>query len=167
MTADALFTGSSFTLTSTLNGAIGTTPTGAYVWGFDRGAGTPRFAPTYAGVLFDSVVIVNPDGTGSVRDLTNGAATPLPAGSVSITGSSFSATFSASLLPGKGNTADKYTWNLWPRVGNVAGLPGVSDFAPDNSNAPVGSVPEPSALAFLGAGVFSLMSVRRRLRRGR
>ena len=47
LSAQVFFNGSDFRFTSTLNGAIGATPNAIYVWGIDRGAGTPGF-PTIA-----------------------------------------------------------------------------------------------------------------------
>ena len=72
--------------TGTVNGAVGTTTNGAWVWGLDRGQGTERFQPAFgAGVKFDSVVALFANQTGSFIDLIAG--TPpqaLPGGSVHV-----------------------------------------------------------------------------------
>lgn len=137
--AEATFNGSTFTFTSTQAGAVGMTAGGFYVWGIDRGRGTSRFADIAPGVRFDAVVVVRPDGTGAVTDLTSGSApvsTPLPAGSITVSGATITARVAAALLPTQGLAPAAYTVNLWPRngVGNNAQI---SDFAPDNRNAPV------------------------------
>lgn len=130
--------GSNFVFESTSAGPIGTTPGALFVWGVNRGAGTARFGDLAPGVLFDAVVIIRPDGTGQVVDLTTTppTATPLPGGSVTIDGAELRARVPASLLPSRGFQPADYTVNLWPRTG-VGNNNQISDFAPDNSNAPV------------------------------
>src|SRR5688572_22622486 len=71
---DAILTGpDEVVLVSTQAAPTGTTPGASYVWGIDRGAGTEPFPtldpPTGEGVIFDSVVVLLPDGTGSFIDL--------------------------------------------------------------------------------------------------
>ena len=140
--AEVTYDGSTFVLTSTQAGAVGATAGGFYVWGIDRGRGTARFADIAPGVRFDAVVVLRPDGSGMVTDLTSGAApvsTPLPAGSVTISGATITARVADALLPTQGLAPAAYTANLWPRngAGNNAQI---SDFAPDNRNAPVGTI---------------------------
>jgi hypothetical protein len=74
-----------------------------------------------------------------VVDLTATSPTPtnLSAGSVTISGNTISARVPANLLPTKGFSVEGYTVNLWPRVGVGNNNVQISDFAPDNSNAPV------------------------------
>ena len=148
-----------FTLTATLDGAVGSTATGLYVWGVNRGAGTAGFqANGITGVRFDRVVILRPDGTGTVAGAGN-----LPAGSVSILGSTITATVSGSLLPstGFGNKLD-YTWNLWPRDGAFTGFAAISDFAPNNASFTAAPVPEPSTAVLSMLGLGGLLAWRRR-----
>ncbi len=142
-----------FKLTSTMNGAVGSTPTGFYVWGANRGAGTAGFAASgIDGVRFDRVVILRPDGTGTVAGVGD-----LPAGSVSIFGNTISGIVSGSMLVSTGFEKLDYTWNLWPRDGAFAaqGFAAISDFAPDNANftSTPGLVPEPETYALLLAGL--------------
>jgi len=158
-----------FQFIGTTAGAIGTTPAAGgesalYVWGVDRGVGTERFlagTPSIGeGVSFDSVVILRPDGSGTVNLFgLGGGATALPIGTALISGNTISAFLDAFLLPTQGLAFSDYTWNLWPRFGGGLNAQ-ISDFAPDASNARV-TIPEPSSLALLGIG--ALAFVRRRL----
>ena len=162
--ANAFLTGSTFRFTSLSAGAVGTTPGALFVWGVNRGQGTARFGALAPGVLFDAVVVVNPDaGTVTVNDLINATSTPLPVGAVSFSGARLTATIAASLLPTLpgGFARSAYTANLWPRVGQ--GLTAISDFAPDNSNlAVVTPEPESVALVLPAAGALAVYARRRR-----
>ncbi len=146
-----------FTLSSTQSGNVGLTATGLYVWGVNRGAGTAGFAANgLPGVLFDRVVLLRPDGTGSI------SGTNLPAGSVLISGTTISASFSGSLLPSTGFAKGAYTFNLWPRDGALpAGFSQISDFAPDNANFTATVVPEPASALLMSLGLAGLLWRRR------
>lgn len=148
-----------FTLSATMDGAIGSTASGFYVWGVNRGAGTAGFANIgISGVRFDRVVILRPDGTGAV-----GGVGALPSGSVTIAGNTITGVVSGSLLPGTGfgNKLD-YTWNLWPRDGAFAGTAAISDFAPNNANFTATPVPEPGTAVLSALGLAGLLAWRRR-----
>lgn len=168
--ASVTFDGTSFVFSSTQNGPVGTTPTGLYVWGIDRGQGTPRFGviPSIGsgpydatGVLFDSVLVLRPNATGVVNDLISGPpGTNLAASSVRIDGNEISAVVPASLLPSRGFGFDQYGFNLWPRDGAVpAGDHQISDFAPDNSTFRATRVTEPASLGLLSLGVAMLLGL--------
>jgi MYXO-CTERM domain-containing protein len=148
-----------FTLTATMDGLIGSTSTGFYVWGVNRGAGTAGFASLgLNGVRFDRVIILRPDGTGTIPGV--GA---LPGGSIAINGKTITGVVSGSLLTSTGFTNKlDYTFNLWPRDGAFTGNAAISDFAPNNANFTATAVPEPST-ALLGAvGLAGLLAWRRR-----
>ena len=136
--AEVTFDGTNFVFTGTVVGTIGTTPGALFVFGVDRGQGTPRFGDIATGVHFDLVVVGRADGTGTVMDLTTMPPTPtnLAAGSVAVTGSTIRITVPASLLPSRGFSTAKYTANFWPRVG-VGNNNQIADFAPDNVNLQV------------------------------
>ena len=148
-----------FTLTATMSGAVGSTATGLYVWGVNRGAGAAGFAANgITGVRFDRVILLRPDGTGTVA-----GAGALPGGSVMLSGNTITATVSGSLLPSTGfaNKLD-YTWNLWPRDSVFAGFTAIADFAPDNANFTATPVPEPSTAVLSLLGLGGLLAWRRR-----
>lgn len=138
-TMEVSYDGTMFDFNATVVGTVGTTAGGVYVWGVNRGSGTARFGSIATGVLFDLVVIVKPGGISSVRDFNSGTATDLPAGAVTITGSTIDVKVSASLLPPQGFAPEQFTSNFWPRTGLVSNSQ-IADFAPDNSNAPVRSL---------------------------
>ncbi|MBA2646850.1 MAG: PEP-CTERM sorting domain-containing protein [Pyrinomonadaceae bacterium] len=173
LSAQVTFTGTEFLFAGRVNAAIGTTPGTLYVFGIDRGAGTPRFgvintgSATYdaTGVLFDSVVTVRPDGTGTVTLLVPlpPAATQLAPGSVTITGDSFLARVPVALLPSLGFAPSQFTWNLWPRLG-AGNNNQISDFAPNNSNAPV-ATPEPATVLLISTGLVGIAAKLRRRRK--
>ncbi len=163
--ANVTFDGSRFALSATLNGAIGTTAGAFYVFGIDRGAGTERFntgvLPIGAGIRFDSVFILRPDGTGAFNDLLTNVSTPLAAGNIQVSGNTISGTLLLSLATSQGQAASEYGFNLWPRLG-AGNNNQISDFAPDNSSFRATAVPEPASLSLLGLGVAGMAALRRR-----
>lgn len=151
-----------FTLSTILADKVGKTPGALYVWGIDRGLGTERFlagTPSIgAGVFFDSVLVVRPNGTGFYNDFINTVTTNLnlaniDIGSLTVTVQDLPVNLFASNTAGF-TTPDKYTWNLWPRVG-LGQNNQISDFAPDAANLgfQVTAVPEPETWAMLVAGL--------------
>ena len=156
---DVTFDGNKFVLSATMSGAIGTTPGALYVWGVDRGAGTARFGSLASGVLFDSVIVLQPNGTGSVNRIVGGGSTALSPGDITISGNTITASVLASFLPSQGFAPADYTFNLWPRLGSGNNNQ-ISDFAPDNSNIAAQSVPEPSTFVMIGiAGIVGAVAV--------
>ncbi|WP_445371795.1 hypothetical protein ACH518_02855 [Methylomonas sp. HW2-6] len=146
-----------FHFESTFAAAIGTSPGGLYVLGFDRGAGTGRFAASgLPNVLFDSVVVINTNGSGAVNLLVPQpvVSTPFAAGTAVIDGAKLSLDILGSWLPSAGFSKSGYTWNLWPRDGSQpAGFGQISDFAPDSVNAAVQVVPLPGAVWLFGSAL--------------
>ena len=120
---------------------------GLYIIGVDRGLGTPRFAgrePVIGpNVLWDSVVRVNPNGTGLFNNVIAGIVTPLDPADIVIDGNEFTASVPLTvMLPASTRPPCEWTYNLWPRnsavIGNNAAVP---DLAPDDGNSPVQTVP--------------------------
>jgi hypothetical protein len=119
---------------------------GLYLFGVDRGQGTPRFltATPVVGpnVVWDAIVRVNPDGTGQVNNVLAGVITPLDPADISISGDEFTASVPLGLLmPSATRPPQEWTYNLWPRTGIVRGTNvHVSDLAPDDGNSPVQTI---------------------------
>jgi hypothetical protein len=158
--------GSNFLFTAMVNAPINTTPEAFYVWGIDRGAGsvTSNFSALgLPNIFFDTVLVVQNEGTGGVNDLT-GVDPPvtLAAGAVTSSGNTIQALVPLSALPSRGLAASQYGWNLWPRWGGIPmSNAQISDFAPNTVNAQVDVVAEPSTWLFLSAGLIALGGVRR------
>jgi len=171
-----LFGQSNFVFSATMDDNISTAPSGSvYVFGLNRGKGAALFAgalPAGFGtsVLFDSVVALFADGSGGlfadIIDATGGfntVVTPFGPSNVQISGATITGSLLASLIPTRGFAPSDYTWNLWPRTGlGGTAADQISDFAPDNSNVLVTSVPEPGTLSLLVAGLLALGFTRRR-----
>jgi hypothetical protein len=112
-----------------------------YLFGVDRGSGTPRFLSTPGpvigpNVVWDSIVRVNPDGTGLFNNVAGGVITPLGPDDIRIDGDEFTVSVPLSvMLPASARPPEEWTYNLWPRdgIGNNAQ---VSDLAPDDGNSP-------------------------------
>ena len=156
----AEFDGTNFRLSSTMAGPI-VAGTGFYVIGVDRGAGTAGFASIgLPGVLFDSIIRLNQDGTGSVNRMPG--TVNLDPGSINISGSTISAIVPLSLLPTRGFGPLNYGFNIWPRTSTVAGTAAISDFAPNNST--ITAAPEPAAWALMLLGFGSVGALIRRRR---
>jgi uncharacterized protein (TIGR03118 family) len=120
---------------------------GLYIIGVDRGQGTARFAgrtPVIGpNVLWDSVVRINPDGTGLFNNIIAGVVTQLNPADITIDGNEFSVSVPLSaMLPSATRPPEEWTYNLWPRnsavIGNNAAVP---DLAPDDGNSPMRVVP--------------------------
>ena len=116
---------------------------GLYLFGVDRGRGTPRFragTPVIGpNVTWDAIVRVNPNGTGLVNNQVAGVVTQLDPADIHINGNTLTASVPLGvLMQGAVRPPEQWTYNLWPRNGIVVGQNvHVSDLAPDDGNSPV------------------------------
>jgi hypothetical protein len=163
--AQVLRFGGSFLFLSSMNGPLIDTRT-TYVWGVDRGAGTPGLftgnPPVGPGVTFDAVVVMRIDGSSTVTAFNDGAPptiTQLPA-SVAVAGNQMLGFVDYALLPSRGFGLSDYRFNLWTRTGG--GNTGIADLA--QGEGTFGAVPEPASWAMLIAG-FGLVGGAARRRR--
>jgi hypothetical protein len=100
--AEVLFDGSSFLFTSTSAAPIGTTPTGVFMWGINRGAGFATFPVIAPGVTFDAVAVIVPGGNSFISDLAAMIDIPIAASDVTVSGAFLSALVPLSALPSLG-----------------------------------------------------------------
>jgi len=180
--ASSTYSGVNIFLSATMDGNIGTTHEGIYIWGVDRGLGTELLAappggitdttvPVGQGVPFDAFIFLDNAGHGNVFLLTNEArphvlsVTPLAAGAVTISGRTISAVIPRSMLPDQGAGIAHYGYNIWPRFNDIGSNTRVTDFLPDDRNFEGSAVPEPAVWATMITG-FGLAgaTVRRRRR---
>lgn len=136
------------TFSGTMKGNIDTRSQKLYIFGVNRGAGAagqnlvfqgplggePKIG---SGVLWDAAVALTAAGQALFFDVLNPGLVPLPNVPVSINGNQITATVPLSLFPSQGFKLKEYTYNLWPRSELSFANTVVSDFAPDNHNAPV------------------------------
>jgi hypothetical protein len=159
--------GGDFVISGTVNGAIGTTPGAAYVFGVNTGgAGSPF--PLAPGILFNSKIVLSANGPSMVTDnIANPTVTTLGAGAVTVAGDTITALIPLSLLPGTGLSPSDFGFAFWPNDG--AGFTEISDFAPNDSTFTVGGagVPEPATWAMMLVGVGGLGATARAGRRRR
>jgi hypothetical protein len=143
----------SFIFYSAMNGLIGDVGT-SYVWGVDRGAGaTGLFAgtpPVGPGITFDAVVVVRPDGSGTVTAFNEaGPPTVTDILGATFVGDTEIITFvDFGLLPSRGFALGDYRFNLWTRT--AGGNTGIADLA--QGEGTFGAVPEPATWAMLMIG---------------
>jgi hypothetical protein len=174
VSADVAFDGTSFFLSTTMDGAIGTTTGSLFVWGVDRGSGAPRLtfgSPSVgAGILFDAVIVMFPDGTLRVVTIPLAGAPTINqiAGGSVIDGNALSATVNAALLGSMGFAPEDYTFSLWSRARVNPALDGtnaeIADFLASSGSMHARAVPEPATwlMMLLGFGVSGALIRRRR-----
>jgi hypothetical protein len=165
LSANVTLNGSDFDFTATLNGPIGETPGAVYVFGLDRGKGTPKFANIgNPDVIFDSTFVIKNTGGGVVNDLISKTKTSIT--DITFSGATLNAVVPLSDLPSEGFSPNQYTFNLWPEAGAAnSGNTEISDFAPNNSMArvSVSTAPEPGTMALFSlAGAAAIGLLRRR-----
>ncbi|GIL39279.1 PEP-CTERM sorting domain-containing protein [Roseiterribacter gracilis] len=159
---DVRFQGSYFKLTGVMAGNIDTSHAGIYAWGIDRGAGQEHFVhgmpPAGFGVKFDTVLLVNNDGTANTLDfVAGGGLKPCSTCVITIKDNVVTALLPLDLVSSRGLSQGAFTFNLWPRVALNSNAD-ISDFAPDASNV---GVPEPASVTLLAVGLLALFGVRR------
>ena len=154
--AVVLIDGDTLQLGGVMFDRIGLSSDPTYVWGIDRGAGTPGLftgTPSVgADVLFDAVLAFGPDGGGQLVAFNDGApptVTSLAAGTIGIFGSVSIARIPLALLPSRGFRTNQYSYNLWTRGGD--GNAQIADLA-SNLNFFAEGVPEPGTWALLLVG---------------
>ena len=178
LSGDVAFDGTSYFLSTTMNGAVGTTTGSLFVWGVDRGSGAPRLtfgSPSVgAGVLFDAVIVMFPDGTLRVVTIPLAGAPTITqfAGGTVIDGDTMSATVSLALLGSMGFAPEDYTFGLWSRARVNPAMDGtnaeIADFLSGSGSINARAVPEPATwltmlLGFGAAGA----AIRKRRKPGR
>src|SRR5215218_8202551 len=170
------FTQPGVTLTSTVNGAIGSTIGSAFIWGIDRGSGTDRLitsgppAVGPADLLLDAVVRLESGGGGRVMTFpTVGApiTTLLDPSTIFISGSTISTTIPFAVLFSTGFAPEDYTYSFWTRS-ELGSQAFIADLAPDGGSFRGTAVPEPATWMMMIAGfglVGGAMRMARRRRR--
>lgn len=157
--AEARFDGVNFNLSLALNGPINSPEGKLWVWGINRGAGTPRlnvlFDPDLdPSVLWDSLAVLSADGTLRVVAFPQAGAPAITtiAGGAVVSGNQITAAVPFSLLPSRGYASSSYTFQLWSRQRVNPAVDGpnteIADFGPRLFAA----VPEPASWAMMIAG---------------
>jgi hypothetical protein len=180
--ASVTYDANNFYLTAVMAGKIGSTDTGFYVWGVDTGTAidffraehdNPMFPDAHGnkspdplvgvGVNFDTFIVLNTNGTGSVNYFSGEPSEGV--GAVTINGRVITATVARDALE-DGATIDpsKFGFNIWPRANGFRNDQ-IADFAPDGKNFNGSAVPEPAAwaLMIMGFGGCGAAMRRRRL----
>lgn len=175
LSGDVAFDGTSYFLTSTVNGDIGSTTGSIFVWGVNRGSGTPRLTfgtPSVgADILFDAVIVMFPDGTLRVVTIPLAGAPTINviAGGTDVAGNMLSATVSLALLGSMGFAPEDYTFSFWSRTRINPALDGtnaeIADFLPSSTFAR--TVPEPATWLSMLLGFGVIGSVMRKSRKAR
>jgi len=161
--------GSAFDLSLTLAGPASGSANVLYVWGIDRGAGTPRLnalpGPDLdANVKWDSVAVLFGNGTLRVVTFPQAGAPTFTnfAGGAVFNGNSVTASVPLALLPSRGFTPDDYRFQLWSRYRTNPALDGsnteIADFGPRMT----AQVPEPASWAMMILGFAAVGFARRR-----
>ena len=174
LSADVAFDGTSFFLSTTVDGTVGTTAGSLFVWGVDRGSGAPRLtfgSPSVgAGILFDAVIVMFPDGTLRVVTIPLAGAPTINqfAGGTVINGDTLSATVSSALLGSMSFAPEDYNFSLWSRARVNPAMDGtnaeIADFLTSSGALQARAVPEPATwlTMLLGFGVSGAIIRRRK-----
>jgi hypothetical protein len=188
VSASGTYNSTTLFLSSTQNGAVGTSTGNHYVWGVDRGKGqdtilahTPGQPSLGNGVKFDAFITFDSTGTQDglfwvtyKADKSVDTVTPrfFDPSWVTISGDTISAAIPLAELPSTGFDVAHYGLNLWPRLGDTSTTAHIVDFAPNGlEQSPDGNplfnpsaVPEPASWALMIVG-FGLAGATLRRRR--
>lgn len=162
VSAQAIYTGSSFTFTSTLAGPV---TSGFYVWGVNQGGNDAVFGSFAPGVLFDTAVIFASGGPDLLVNFTSGMAsgmTSFSSSDVTVSGDTITAVLPASDFPSLGFVPSSYQVNLWTRDGITGGVNQIAMFAPGDFDTGV-STPEPATLPLAALSLTALAFSAKRL----
>ena len=160
LSLQVVFTDSGVTVTSTVNGTIGTTPGSAFIWGIDRGSGTDRLitsgppAVGPADLFLDAVIRLESGGGGRVMTFpTVGApiTTLLDPSTIFISGSTISTTIPFDVLFSTGFAHEDYTYAFWTRS-ELGSQAFIADLAPDGGSFKGTAVPEPATWIMMIGG---------------
>lgn len=169
ISASAQYTNDYLFLSSTMNGAIGTTNGSLFLWGVNRGSGTDRLitsGPPAVGtptILLDSVVRFEANGTGRVVNFPAmgvPVTTLLDPSLITISGNTISGRIPWALLPTTGFDRADYTFINWSRSA-LGSQQFIADLAPGDRSFTANAVPEPASWAMLIAGFGLVGSVAR------
>jgi hypothetical protein len=175
LSGDVAFDGSSFFLTATMAAAIAPTPGKLFVWGINRGTGTPRIDllrdPDIApGILLDAVVVMLPNGALTVVNIPTAGpptSTFFPGGTT-VSGNTVSATVPLSLLGSTGFSPAHYTFGFWSRLRVDPAVDGtnneIADFLQGSGALNARVVPEPDSWLIMLLGLGTVGAVMRKRR---
>lgn len=178
LSGDVAFDGTSFLFTATMAGSITPTPGQLYVWGINRGAGTPRIDllrdPDIAGdILFDAVIVMLPNGMLTIVTIPVAGAPSFTniVGGTTISGDTLSASIPLSSLFSTGFAPEDYTFGFWSRIRVDPTIDGtnheIADFLAGSGSINARVVPEPATWLTMLLGFGIVGSVVRRARRAR
>ena len=181
LSATATYDSNNIYLSATMAGAIGLTALnsaahggtdqGIYVWGVDRGSGTPVLdgpttlptdttPPLAPHVTFDAFIVLQDlanghgdgfmvllDETGAFKSAQN-----LAADAISYSGDTINLFVPLSSLPTQGVGVADFGYNIWPRLNGISSNKLIASFLPADAVFQASAVPEPAAWTLMIGG---------------